>query len=241
MESLRAAIGGVVLAAVAVGAADRGRPELVVWVTAAYLTASLLPLAWQRADPVRLLPFANGMLIVATDCPRLGDGADRGPLQPPAVAAVRARDRRDVAGVVSDRAEGDRLAQPALPRRDRSGRGLGSAPGWRAGTRGTPRSRGRPTIAALWAIALSTATFFAINERALRRQNAQLAQLAEMTQYIDATNNAATDIPILLRALREAFGFTRGVVIASPRDELPVLAGLGQPDPPRSSPTAPTH
>ena len=39
MESLRAAIGAVVLAAVAVGAADRGRPELVVSVTAAYLTA----------------------------------------------------------------------------------------------------------------------------------------------------------------------------------------------------------
>ena len=232
MESLRAAIGAVVLAAVAVGAADRGRPELVVWVTAAYLTASLLPLAWRRADPVRLLPFANGMLIVDGIFLAWVMVQTGGPFSPlrsllfvhviVVTLLVSYRTGLKVTAWLS-------LLFLAVTEAAATGVGAGVA----GRDPGDATLVAVLTIAALWAIALSTATFSAINERALRRQNAQLAQLAEMTQYIDATD-VATDIPpILLRALREAFGFTRGVVIASPRDELQVLAGLGQPDPPR--------
>jgi signal transduction histidine kinase len=231
MESLRAAVGAVVLAAVALGAADRGQPELVVWVTAVYLVVSLLPVAARRADPVRLLPFANGMLIVDgiyLAWVMLQTGGPFSPLRSLLFVHVIV-----VTLLVSYRTGLKVTAWQSLlfiAMTEAAAAGFGVSM--------TDRDAGDATLvailttAALWAIAVSTATFSAINERALRRQNAQLAHLSEMTQRIDETDAASDVPPVVLKALQEAFGFTRGVVIASPRDELQVLAGMGLSDPP---------
>jgi signal transduction histidine kinase len=79
------------------------------------------------------------------------------------------------------------------------------------------------TLAALWMIALATATFSAVNERELRRQKADLNRLAQMTIAIDGVSNAGAIPDIVLDALVEAFGFTRGLVLASPTGELELV------------------
>jgi signal transduction histidine kinase len=87
-------------------------------------------------------------------------------------------------------------------------------------------------IAALWAVALATAAFSAINERELRAQKVDLHQLSRMVREIDARTEAS-DIPrILLDKLSAVFGFTRGVVLGSPADDLAVLAYRGEAEPP---------
>jgi signal transduction histidine kinase len=88
------------------------------------------------------------------------------------------------------------------------------------------------TVGALWMIALATASFSALSERELRRQNADLEQLAEMTELVDSMDDPAQIPPALLESLRATFGFTRGVVLASPRGALAVMAAS---DPPATS------
>jgi signal transduction histidine kinase len=87
-------------------------------------------------------------------------------------------------------------------------------------------------VAALWAIALATAAFSSINERELRAQKVDLHQLSAMVREIDARTDAS-DIPhILLDKLSAVFGFTRGVILASPEEDLAVLAYRGDIEPP---------
>jgi len=86
-------------------------------------------------------------------------------------------------------------------------------------------------IMALWGVALGTATFSAVNERELRRQKADLEALSEMVAEMERRNDSS-DIPrILLDRLTGGFGFTTGVVLASPHGELSVMAyhGLRKP------------
>jgi signal transduction histidine kinase len=87
-------------------------------------------------------------------------------------------------------------------------------------------------VAALWAVALVTAAFSSVNERELRAQKVDLHQLSEMVREIDARTDAS-DIPhILLEKLSTVFGFTRGVILASPERDLAVLAYRGDAEPP---------
>ncbi|TMK66496.1 MAG: hypothetical protein E6G52_03325, partial [Actinobacteria bacterium] len=87
-------------------------------------------------------------------------------------------------------------------------------------------------VAALWAVALATAAFSSVNERELRAQKVDLHQLSAMVREIDARTDAA-DIPrILLDKLCEVFGFTRGVILASPEQDLAVLAYRGEAEAP---------
>jgi signal transduction histidine kinase len=87
------------------------------------------------------------------------------------------------------------------------------------------------TIAGLWVFALGTALFSAASERQLRRQKHDLARLSAMVARMD-TDPAAADIPpVLLEELCSTFGFSRGVVLASPQDDLDLLAWVGM-DPP---------
>ena len=110
--------------------------------------------------------------------------------------------RGDPARLVPHRPQGHGVADVAVP-----GRHRGFGDGHRAS-----RSRRTPddsalvaamTIAALWAIAFSTATFSAINERALRRQNAQLARLAAMTEEIDGARRRPISLDRAGRASRD--------------------------------------
>jgi signal transduction histidine kinase len=87
-------------------------------------------------------------------------------------------------------------------------------------------------VAALWAVALVTAAFSSVNERELRAQKVDLHQLSAMVREIDARTDAS-DIPhILLEKLSTVFGFTRGVILASPERDLAVLAYRGDAEPP---------
>jgi signal transduction histidine kinase len=87
-------------------------------------------------------------------------------------------------------------------------------------------------VAALWAVALVTAAFSSVNERELRAQKVDLHQLSAMVREIDARTDAS-DIPrILLDKLSAVFGFIRGVVLASPEQDLAVLAYRGDAEPP---------
>jgi len=97
--------------------------------------------------------------------------------------------------------------------------------GWMAAGNATTVVHGAVlTIAGLWVFALGTAWFSAASERQLRRQKHDLARLSEMVARVD-TDLGATDIPrVLLEELLATFGFTRGVVLASPRDDLELLA-----------------
>jgi signal transduction histidine kinase len=86
-------------------------------------------------------------------------------------------------------------------------------------------------VAALWAVALGTAAFSAVNERELRAQKVDLEHLSAMVAAIDDAA-AASDIPdLLLGGLCRALGFVRGAVLASPGDELSLMAyrGPGRP------------
>lgn len=79
------------------------------------------------------------------------------------------------------------------------------------------------TVVALWIVALTTALFSALSERELRRQKADLGHLVRMTAAIENATSAA-DIPsILLDGVCRAFGFTRGVVLASATGDLQLL------------------
>jgi signal transduction histidine kinase len=83
------------------------------------------------------------------------------------------------------------------------------------------------TIAGLWVFALGTALFAAASERQLRRQKHDLARLSDMVARVD-TDPEAADIPdVLLEELCFTFGFARGVVLASPRGDLELLAWTG--------------
>jgi signal transduction histidine kinase len=82
-------------------------------------------------------------------------------------------------------------------------------------------------VAALWAVALGTAAFSAVNERQLRAQKIDLEHLSAMVADID-NRAAASDIPgILLDRLFIVFGFRRGVVLASRDDRLSLMASRG--------------
>jgi signal transduction histidine kinase len=86
-------------------------------------------------------------------------------------------------------------------------------------------------VAALWAVALGTAAFSAVNEREIRTQKVDLEHLSAMVADID-DRAAASDIPeILLDRLAGAFGFERGAVLASPGDALSLMAYRGPSSP----------
>jgi signal transduction histidine kinase len=83
------------------------------------------------------------------------------------------------------------------------------------------------TIAGLWVFALGTALFAAASERQLRRQKHDLSRLSAMVARVD-TDPEAADVPhVLLEELCSTFGFERGVVLASPHDDLDLLAWTG--------------
>jgi signal transduction histidine kinase len=86
-------------------------------------------------------------------------------------------------------------------------------------------------VAALWAVALGTAAFSAVNERELRAQKVDLEHLSAMVADIDDRTTASEIPDILLESLSRAFGFQRGAVLASPEHELSLMAyrGPGQP------------
>jgi len=82
-------------------------------------------------------------------------------------------------------------------------------------------------VAALWVVALGTAAFSAVNEREIRTQKVDLEHLSEMVADIDSRATASEIPEILLDRLGGAFGFGRGAVLASPQEDLSLMAYRG--------------
>ncbi|MGH2658979.1 MAG: GAF domain-containing sensor histidine kinase [Actinomycetota bacterium] len=91
-------------------------------------------------------------------------------------------------------------------------------------------------VAALWAVALGTAAFSAVNERELRSQKIDLDELSSMVREIDARADTSEIPHILLNKLCEVFGFTRGAVLASPQGDLELMAYRGTGEAPHVEP-----
>ena len=71
-------------------------------------------------------------------------------------------------------------------------------------------------VAALWAVALGTATCSALSEREVRTHKLDLERVSGIVSEIDQ-RSSASEIPVtLLTRLSEVFGFTSGAVLASP-------------------------
>jgi signal transduction histidine kinase len=96
---------------------------------------------------------------------------------------------------------------------------------WMAAGNGTTMVQGATlNVAGLWVFALGTALFSAASERQLRTQKYDLSRLSEMVARLDTDPEAAGIPNVLLEGLCSTFGFPRGVVLASPRGDLELLA-----------------
>jgi two-component system, cell cycle response regulator len=78
-----------------------------------------------------------------------------------------------------------------------------------------------------WLVAIATAAFSSLNERALRSQKADLERLSRMVAEMDRSERPPDIARILLESLRETFGFSRGAVLASREGEPVLLASVG--------------
>lgn len=79
----------------------------------------------------------------------------------------------------------------------------------------------------VWAVAIGSAAFGSVNERELRRQKADLGRLSLMVRTMDGASDGPEIARILLDDLCDTFGFSRGVVLASPQGDLAVMALVG--------------
>jgi signal transduction histidine kinase len=82
-------------------------------------------------------------------------------------------------------------------------------------------------IGAFWGVALAAAAFSAIGERALRAQKIDLEQLSQMVAEMDQLERTTDIADVLLERLNRTFAVPRGVVLASPKDDLQLVATLG--------------
>ena len=91
-------------------------------------------------------------------------------------------------------------------------------------------------VSALWFVALVAASCSAVNERELRIQKVDLEELSATVRDLDGRTTASEIPEVLLDSLCRVFGFTRGVVLASPRDDLALMAYRGEGEPPPIDP-----
>jgi signal transduction histidine kinase len=82
-------------------------------------------------------------------------------------------------------------------------------------------------LCGIWLIAFATAAFSAQNERDLRSQKIDLQHLSEWVADVDRVSSTEEIAWTLLDRLHLVFGFPRGVLLASPKDDLELLGSLG--------------
>jgi signal transduction histidine kinase len=82
-------------------------------------------------------------------------------------------------------------------------------------------------VCGFWMVAFATAAFSALNERELRTQKIDLQQLSEWVAETDHLTSTDEIAGTLLGRLHETYGFPRGAVLASPRDDLALVGTLG--------------
>ena len=82
-------------------------------------------------------------------------------------------------------------------------------------------------VCGMWLIAFVTAAFSAQNERDLRSQKIDLQHLSEWVADVDRVTSTDEIAGTLLDRLHTIFGFPRGVLLASSKDDLELLGCLG--------------
>ena len=82
-------------------------------------------------------------------------------------------------------------------------------------------------ITVLWLVAISTAALSAINERELRRRRGDLEALTDLAESLERAVDSSNIARSLLDSVIDTFGFPRGVVLAGPEGQLPLLASYG--------------
>ena len=82
-------------------------------------------------------------------------------------------------------------------------------------------------ITVLWLVAISTSALSAINERELRRRRGDLEALTDLAEALERAVDGSNIARSLLDSVIDTFGFPRGVVLAGPEGQLPVLASYG--------------
>jgi signal transduction histidine kinase len=82
-------------------------------------------------------------------------------------------------------------------------------------------------IAAVWAIAIVTASVSGVNERELRRQRNHLETLSTMVRRFEAAQST-TEVPqVLIDTLCSVFGLARGTLLVSRDADYAIMAGRG--------------
>ena len=82
-------------------------------------------------------------------------------------------------------------------------------------------------VCGFWMVAFATAAFSALNERELRTQKIDLQQLSGWVAEADHLTSTNEIADSLLSRLNATYGFPRGAVLASPRDDLELVGMLG--------------
>ncbi len=82
-------------------------------------------------------------------------------------------------------------------------------------------------VCGFWMVAFATAAFSALNERELRRQKINLQQLSEWIAEADQLTSTDEIADTLLGRLSATYGFPRGAVLASLKDDLELVGTLG--------------
>lgn len=95
---------------------------------------------------------------------------------------------------------------------------------------GTSTQRLAVFVVVLWLVALSTAALSAVNERELRRRRGDLEALTSLAVEMEGTTDSEGVARTLLHSAAGRFGFRRGLVVAGPEGQLPLLASVGLDD-----------
>jgi len=82
-------------------------------------------------------------------------------------------------------------------------------------------------VAVLWLVATTTSALSAVNERELRRRRGDLEALTELAESLERAADSSAIAQLLLDSVVDVFGFARGVVLAGPDGQLPLLASHG--------------
>jgi two-component system, cell cycle response regulator len=85
-------------------------------------------------------------------------------------------------------------------------------------------------VVVLWLVAVSTSSLSAVNERELRRRRRDLEALTAFAERVERAVDGKAIARLLLDSLVETHDIARGVVLAGPEGQLPLLASYGLPE-----------
>jgi len=85
-------------------------------------------------------------------------------------------------------------------------------------------------VVVLWLVTVTTSSLSAVNERELRRRRRDLEALTTFAERVERAVDSKNVARLLLDSVVETFDFSRGLVLAGPEGQLPLLASYGLPE-----------